>query len=50
MPTESGAGSMPTSGSRHHNQARADTFSNIPPILYLITALIIGLFVGRFVL
>ncbi|CAH8590580.1 unnamed protein product [Schistosoma bovis] len=49
-PTESGAGSMPTSGSRHHNQARADTFSNIPPILYLITALIIGLFVGRFVL
>ncbi|VDP30998.1 unnamed protein product [Schistosoma margrebowiei] len=50
MPTESGARSMPINGSRHHNQARADTFSNIPPILYLITALIIGLFVGRFVL
>ncbi|XP_018652562.1 putative vesicle-associated membrane protein (vamp) [Schistosoma mansoni] len=50
MSTEYGARSMAANDGRHHNQIRADTFSNIPPILYLITALIIGLFLGRFVL
>ncbi|KAH8858503.1 Vesicle-associated membrane protein/synaptobrevin-binding protein isoform 3 [Schistosoma japonicum] len=42
MPTESGGGG--------HHKVNADAFSNIPPILYLSLALLIGLFLGRFLL
>nr|CAH8860961.1 unnamed protein product [Trichobilharzia regenti] len=43
MPTESG-------GSGRHHPINTGALSNIPPILYLILALLIGLFLGRFVL
>ncbi|CAH8861966.1 unnamed protein product [Trichobilharzia szidati] len=43
MPAESG-------GSGRHHAINTGALSNIPPILYLILALLIGLFLGRFVL
>ncbi|CAH8531222.1 unnamed protein product [Schistosoma turkestanicum] len=44
-----GVGASASSSDRYH-KTKVDAFSNIPPILYLITALLIGLFLGRFIL